>query len=641
MKAFSRVPCIKTLHERFPNLRRLLVLRLATLGVWLGFAAAVDAFGGAYLADFSFSPDFPVVKAPQPSYGEGGRDTFIVKLSDVSSPTPIPTPPSGTPTPPPNDPVVTSPLTATCTVDVPFSYQFEATNATSLVVSDLPEGLTFDPALRAILGTPKVEGIFQIGLMASNEAGTTNVQLVLTVAGLPRAFPVVNNVACATGRTGNPFHFQGSTSNAPTGLYAFKLPEGLSANPMTGEIIGTVTTDGSFLVTLYAANWDLLHEGTLQLTFTSDPARPVIVSPNTVFLFPGLDFNYKIEAPTSDSSDPVTYSVVGALPPGLTLDTVAGIISGTPQASFELQPTPLLPGMHVATVQLFACNSRGCAAQGLSFLLPTGAANISTRLSVGTGDDVLIGGFITEGNAPMKLVLHGIGPALSLGGVLADPFLELHSGASTIASNDNWKDDLAGGSQQVAIENTGLAPTDDLESAILGVLDAGAYTAILQGTSSGTGVGLVEIYNLGAASADVSSEAHLANISTRGNVQTSDKVMIGGFINQGSTPIRVLVRAIGPSLAASSVNGALVNPVLELHQPNGSVITNDDWMTDQKADIMATGLAPTDALESAILITLPVGEGGYTAIVRGTNGTTGVGLVEAYFGDPCLGTSCP
>ena len=176
---------------------------------------------------------------------------------------------------------------------------------------------------------------------------------------------------------------------------------------------------------------------------------------------------------------------------------------------------------------------------------------------------------------------------------------------------------------------------------MLGILDPGGYTAILKGTSNGTGVGLVEVYTLGAASMDISSEARLANISTRGKVQTGDNVMIGGFINKGATPIKVLVRGIGPSLTQFRVIGALANPTLELHKPDGTVVTNDDWMTDQEADIMATGLAPTNALESAILITLPVGEGGYTAIVRGANGTTGVGLVEAYFGNPCLGTSCP
>ena len=187
----------------------------------------------------------------------------------------------------------------------------------------------------------------------------------------------------------------------------------------------------------------------------------------------------------------------------------------------------------MSNVQLFACNSSGCAAQGLFFLLPTGAANISTRLSIGTDENVLIGGFITQGNAPMKLVVRGIGPSLPFGrGVLPDPYLELHSGAVTIASNDNWKDNLTGGSQEVAIENTGLAPLDPLESAILGILDPGGYTAIVHGTSNGTGVGLVEVYNLGAASMDISSEAHLANISTRGYVQTGDNVMIGGFINR-------------------------------------------------------------------------------------------------------------
>ncbi|HEY2713494.1 MAG TPA: hypothetical protein VGI60_13345 [Chthoniobacterales bacterium] len=190
------------------------------------------------------------------------------------------------------------------------------------------------------------------------------------------------------------------------------------------------------------------------------------------------------------------------------------------------------------------------------------------------------------------------------------------------------------------MENTGLAPANDLESAIVAVLDPGVYTAILKGTNNGTGIGLVEVYNLGAASMDVSSEAHLANISTQGKVQAGDDVMIGGFINEGSEPIKVLLRAIGPSLA---VTGKLADPILELHEPDGTVITNDNWMSDpaQKTAIMATTIPPTDPPESAIVLTLPVGEGAYTAIVRGVNSTTGVALVEAYFGDPCLSSLCP
>ena len=546
-------------------------------------------------------------------------------------------------------PVIISPLAATGTVSLPFSYQFEATGATSLAVGDLPSGLSFDPMLRAIVGNPTAQETFRIALTASNPAGTTNANLVLTVQPLPAAGPMIISVTSAKGRTGSPFNFQVITSGGSplTRLTATGLPSGLTADPMTGEISGTVTTDGSFSVTLSATDLGITNTATLELTFTSDLAVPVIASPTSGFLnailFPGLPFSYTIVAPTSDSSDPVTYSEIGLLPLGLGLDPTTGIISGIPTLRFGLLPSPQLSGGVVTNVQIFACNSSGCAAQGLFFLLPTGAANISTRLNVGTGDDVLIGGFITQGNAPIKLVLRGIGPSLPVTGPLANPFLELHDISSTIASNDNWKDNLTGGSQELAIENTGLPPPNDLESAILAVLNPGSYSVILNGTSNGTGVGLVEVYNLGAASLDVSSEAHLANISTRGKVLTGDNVMIGGFINQGSVPIKVLLRAIGPSLAQFGVAGVLANPVLVLNNPDGTAVTNDDWMSDptQKAAIMATGFAPSNALESAILVTLPVGEGAYTAIVSGVNGTTGVALVEAYFGNPCLGTSCP
>ncbi len=253
--------------------------------------------------------------------------------------------------------------------------------------------------------------------------------------------------------------------------------------------------------------------------------------------------------------------------------------------------------------------------------LPPNLGNISTRLSVGTDDNVLIGGFIVTGTGDKNVLVRAIGPSLGAAGVmgaLADPTLELHdqSGA-IIASNDNWKD-----TQQSEIEGTTIPPTDSKESAILRRLTPGAYTAIVRGKSNGTGVGLVEAYGLDGT-------ATLANISTRGFVQTGDNVMIGGFIvlDTGAGATDMIVRAIGPSL--NGVTGALADPVLELHDSNGVLVaSNDNWMGTQKSEIEATGLAPTDDRESAIVENLAAGA--YTVVVQGKNGTTGIALIEAY-----------
>ena len=250
--------------------------------------------------------------------------------------------------------------------------------------------------------------------------------------------------------------------------------------------------------------------------------------------------------------------------------------------------------------------------------------NISTRLNVLTGDNVLIGGFIITGTTPKQVIVRAIGPSLGAFGVvgaLADPVLELHLPDSSVVTNDNWRS-----TQEQEIIDSNLAPTDDLESAIIATLPPGGYTAILSGNNGGTGVGLVEAYDLDQAA------GQLANISTRGFVDTDDNVMIGGFIVGGGsdgTTATVLVRAIGPSLTDFGVPGALQDPTLELHDGNGNTLmTNDNWKDDQEAAIAATTLQPTNDLESAILATLPTGA--YTAIVRGQNNTTGVGLVEVY-----------
>jgi WD40 repeat protein len=259
---------------------------------------------------------------------------------------------------------------------------------------------------------------------------------------------------------------------------------------------------------------------------------------------------------------------------------------------------------------------------------PPDLLNISTRMRVLTSDQALIGGFIVTGTDLKRVLIRGMGPSLNgVGVTLSDPTLELHQGSATVTTNDNWKMRPNGTSQQADIEATTIPPTNDVESAILAMLSPGAYTAILAGKNGGTGLGLVEVYDLGQG-----ANSKPANISTRGFVDTGDKVMIGGFIaggGSGSGTARVIVRVLGPSLTGSGVVGALGDPTLELHDSNGALIaSNNNWRSDQEAEIIATTIPPTNDLESAILRNITPGN--YTAIVRGVNGTTGVALVEAY-----------
>ena len=251
--------------------------------------------------------------------------------------------------------------------------------------------------------------------------------------------------------------------------------------------------------------------------------------------------------------------------------------------------------------------------------------NISTRLRVQTGDNVLIGGFIIDGTEAKEVIVRAIGPSLGDFGVadpLANPILELHyPDGTTVVTNNNWRD-----TQEAEIMATGLAPNDELESAILATLDPGAYTAIVRGVNGGTGIGLVETYDL-----DQAVDSSLANISTRGLVETGDNVMIGGIIvgPDQSPDGSILLRGIGPSLGDFGIANPLADPTLELRDGNGVlIVSNDNWRSTQEAAIEDTGLAPNDDLEAAILATLA--SGSYTAILSGVGGTTGVGLVELY-----------
>jgi phospholipase/lecithinase/hemolysin len=251
------------------------------------------------------------------------------------------------------------------------------------------------------------------------------------------------------------------------------------------------------------------------------------------------------------------------------------------------------------------------------------AANISTRGTAGTGEDVLIAGFIVTGAEGKKVIVRAIGPSLSsfgISGVLADPTVTVFdSNHNIVASNDNWKS-----TQQAEIQATGLAPQNDLESAVIATLPPGSYTAIVSGNNGGTGVALAEVYDLAPG-----SNSALYNVSTRGFVGTGDGVLIGGLIIGTGEPPVVVLRAIGPTLAAAGISNPLQDPVIRLFDANGALIAQDDnWHDSTPTAIKATLLAPTDDREAVIVASLAAGN--YTAVVSGKNDTTGVALVEAF-----------
>lgn len=254
--------------------------------------------------------------------------------------------------------------------------------------------------------------------------------------------------------------------------------------------------------------------------------------------------------------------------------------------------------------------------------------NLSTRAFVGLGENAVIGGFIIQGSQPATVVLRGIGNSLGALGIkdaLEDVFIELHSASgATLATSDDWTAD----SWATTVASYHLDPSNTRESAIVATLNPGSYTIIVRSFDNGdghlTGTALVELYDLHTTG------GRAGNISTRGQVQNGDQILIGGFIVGGTESKTVVVRAVGPSLTAAGIAHPLSDPTVELHDASGTTLaSNDDWDSGPNAaQIQSEGLAPTQSSESALQATL--NPGSYTAIVRGANGATGVGLVEIY-----------
>jgi hypothetical protein len=441
-------------------------------------------------------------------------------------------------------------------------------------------------------------GYFRIGDRDFTTAGSFTSAGVLSIRGnshfnVTGDLTISGGIFAASEQTG--YNFEGALNN-----FAGSTPYGDSVTNVTGKFV--LGRDGAVRFDIAPTkNIAALHvtreaslAGTL-LVFVVDEAdaingngRTLLTAGDITGAFSNVKNGGRVLAYAED---------------GVTLGHFGGVIAGSYKASYA-----------------------GTALSISDFQPHASMLNISTRLKVETGPaNAGIAGFIVDGIDPKKVLIRAIAPSLASKGVsdcLVDPTLELRdSTGAVVQKNDNWQD-----TQKNDITATGIAPTDTHESAIVATLDPGSYTAMMQGAGSGTGVGLVEIYDLDKLPAG----SQFANLSTRGRVEAGNDVMIGGLIVGSDAPAHIVVRALGPSLAAKGVVSPLLDPTLEVHDASGAVVaSNDDWQSGSNANATRTaGLAPSDSRESAIEVSLSAGK--YTAIVRSKNSTQGTALVEFY-----------
>lgn len=272
-------------------------------------------------------------------------------------------------------------------------------------------------------------------------------------------------------------------------------------------------------------------------------------------------------------------------------------------------------------------------------LAGTGAerlAAVSTRSLAGSGENTLIAGFVISGNSKKDVLVRAVGPTLStlgVSGVLANPRLQIFKGSSVIHENDDWSANGQGPAVSEAAARLGASalPNGSADAALLANLDPGVYTAHVSATGGSTGITLLEVYDASSPSAAASK---VLAISTRGLVRTGDDILIVGFVVEGAVPKKVLVRGVGPGIAAT-VSGALANPRLRLFKGNTMMAENDNWSSGanatqltEAAEITGARALANGSNDAALLLYLAPGV--YTAHINGVGDTTGVALAEIY-----------
>lgn len=532
--------------------------------------------------------------------------------------------------------IVNNPLAAAGTVGTPFGYTISASGVpTSFTASPLPAGLSLVSSTGVITGTPTAAGITTVYMTASNISGTGTATLVITVASAGVAPVFASNTPTAAGTTGAPFSYviTAATSGLPTTYTAAPLPAGLTIVGATGVITGIPTTAGTTVVNLTAQNAAGISTATLTVTVAPAAIQPVITSPGTASGTAGSPFPPYLIVSTGL---PTSYSATG-LPAGLTLNPLTGAITGIATTA-GLYP-----------VVLSATNSAGTTTITLTItVLPIATVtpppysrivNFSLRALSGPGAQSLVMGFIVQGTGK-DLLVRGIGPTLAAFGVtgyLVAPGLTLYSGNTLISSNSGWGTNASGASQAAVISSTELQvgafalPAGSLDAALLATLNQGAYTAIVLGANGATGVALAEVYDT-----DAVIGPKLINVSARMSVGTGNDALLAGFVIAGNTPKTVLVRGVGPTLAAFGVTGFMTTPQITVFQNGTALATNLGWGTGTTSAAQLSAAAaqvgafplPLGSADSALLITLPPGL--YSVQLSGGSASTGIALIEIY-----------
>jgi PKD repeat protein len=490
--------------------------------------------------------------------------------------------------------------------------------------------------------TPTAPGLItlqatQAGQMALPAFESNMLRQSFTITGTSTGTAPVfaTSTPTAAGTAGSPFSYAitAATSGLTTTYTAAPLPPGLTIVAATGVITGTPTTAGTTVVNLTAQNAAGISSATLTVTVGAAATPPVITSATTASGSAGSPFPPYLIVSTGL---PTSYSATG-LPAGLTLNPLTGAITGVATTA-GLYP-----------VVLSATNSAGTTTTTLTITVLPGSTvapilysrivNFSLRALSGPGTQSLVMGFIVQGTGK-DLLVRGIGPTLASFGVtgfLVAPVLTLYSGNTVMGTNSGWGVNSSGVSQAAVIGSTALRvgafalPSGSLDSAMLATVNQGAYTATVLGQNGATGVALAEVYDT-----DTVIGPKLINVSARMSVGTGNDALLAGFVIEGNTPKTVLIRGVGPTLAAFGVTGVMTNPQITVFQNGTALAANTGWGTGTTSTAQLSAAAaqvgafplPLGSADSALLITLPPGL--YSVQLSGGSASTGIALIEIY-----------